>query len=474
MALLSKKGTFSLLTTDSGAKAIAGVGFQPKALIVWAGRATSDNTWTAHATLNMGVADEDLATFNVKIMDEDVVATQDVARSLHSTSLLRGYSNGAGTIDYTATLTSLDAGGFTLDVTDAPSVDIIVHYLALGGSDITDVKAGTFAPGVVATADVPITSFGQPDLLFFLSTGVPAEASAGGGGLSFGVAKSDTERAAVTYAGGDGSATMSSGSYLVALALAGVRPDAAIATDFEMELSARAAWPTDGFEVSFPTQMPDNSPVRTIVYLALKGTFQSKIGLASAPTSAGNQDLDATFPPVASMFFGDSLPSHSTFDTSHANGHSMAVGAFDGTSQGMIAIQQDDGAADSVAKNISDASRALRHNSPGSPPATLGEAVASYPSGNTVRLAWTNPSATARQFAWTALGSASTAIEKTLTPATSTNTAQALTFTQGIVYESSWGDLGIEYGMLPFAGETTVPEEPGAERRRYSLPPMSP
>jgi hypothetical protein len=57
----------------------------------------------------------------------------------------------------------------------------------------------------------------------------------------------------------------------------------------------------------------------------------------------------------------------------------------------------------------------------------------------------------------------------TLTPATSVNAAQALSYSK--TYQSSWGDLGIEYGMLPFSGENFTG---ASSRRRYSLPPMSP
>jgi hypothetical protein len=64
---------------------------------------------------------------------------------------------------------------------------------------------------------------------------------------------------------------------------------------------------------------------------------------------------------------------------------------------------------------------------------------------------------------------ASGTISKTLTNATETDAAQALTWSK--TYQSSWGDLGIEYGMLPFSGENFVGE---SGRRRYSLPPMSP
>jgi hypothetical protein len=86
---------------------------------------------------------------------------------------------------------------------------------------------------------------------------------------------------------------------------------------------------------------------------------------------------------------------------------------------------------------------------------------------------WTNATGSDQATAVISLkAAAGTPISKTLTPALETDAAQALGFTQGgVVYENSWGDMGIEYGMLPFSGEN-FPLPSG--RRRYSLPPMSP
>jgi hypothetical protein len=62
-------------------------------------------------------------------------------------------------------------------------------------------------------------------------------------------------------------------------------------------------------------------------------------------------------------------------------------------------------------------------------------------------------------------------ISMTLTPATQTNAAQALSFTQGgTIYENSWGDMGIEWGLMGIEGETILT----TDRRRFVLPPMSP
>jgi hypothetical protein len=62
-------------------------------------------------------------------------------------------------------------------------------------------------------------------------------------------------------------------------------------------------------------------------------------------------------------------------------------------------------------------------------------------------------------------------IPMTLTPVTQTNAAQALSFTQGgTIYEGSWGDMGIEWGLMGIEGETILT----TDRRRFVLPPMSP
>jgi hypothetical protein len=92
-------------------------------------------------------------------------------------------------------------------------------------------------------------------------------------------------------------------------------------------------------------------------------------------------------------------------------------------------------------------------------------ATGTYTAGGT----WAAGSASDTVSLMSAHKMASGTISMTLTPVTQTNTAQPLTYAR--TYQSSWGDLGIEYGMLPFSGENFVGE---SGRRRYSLPPMSP
>ena len=69
----------------------------------------------------------------------------------------------------------MDSGGFTLVITDAFTINLRVHYLALGGSDLTNMATGILTePGATGNQDVTTLSF-QPDAAIFFSSMVSAD-----------------------------------------------------------------------------------------------------------------------------------------------------------------------------------------------------------------------------------------------------------------------------------------------------------
>ena len=402
MALLAKKGTFVLAPGDASPKQIRGVGFQGKALLVWGGLSGAvDEAWVANASLSLGMADEDGAQGYITIFDADGAASQDAARAGDTNSLLRAITTSAS-FGYELDFAAWDADGFDLTITAAAGANRVIHYLVLGGSDITDSKLFTFTPALAATQDVTVAAgFGQPDLCFLMSQGTGPQSSIANtsGHFALGVFNKALERAAAYVGLNDAVATMRSASFLAAQAVGIPSIDG---QDALADIAALANWPTDGFELTWSDQAA--AATRQVIGLALRGNFQSKIGLANSPTSAGNQDLNAGFAPVASVFFTDDLPAHASVDAAHADGHGMSLGAYDGTTQGLMDFQTDDAAADAISKTLASDADVIRLTGPGSPPVNRGVAVASY-TGNNVQLAWTAPVATARQFAWMALGS---------------------------------------------------------------------
>lgn len=408
MALNVKKGTFVLASTDSGTKQVRGVGFQGKALLLWAGNSpTADEAWAVDVRLSVGFADDVGSVANVACFDEDGAASQNTGRFGGNDMVLRGVkaSGSNVVVGFALGFSAWDADGFDLTVSTAPVANMLIHYLVLGGSDITKARKFEFNPAVAASQDVTVEAgAGKPDLVFTISPGL---ASAGGtpsnaGGLAFSVFNKAIERAALMLSGQDGTATMQGVSYLNAKA---VTTPAAAALDSIGDIDVLINWPTDG--VRFLWEDTSAAATRTVFGLALYGTFQSKVGLASSPTSAGNQDLDAGFPPLASLFFTDHLPTHTTLDSTHADGHGMSLGAYDGAAQGLVAVQMDDSAADQTAKTLVSDADVVRLTGPvaGANPTNKGIAVASH-TGNNVRLAWTTPDATARRFAWVGIGAA--------------------------------------------------------------------
>lgn len=413
MGLDVKNGSFTLATTDSGQKQIRSVGFQPTVVLLFMGFGATEDTWAANAALGIGVMTAS-GQATVSMVDVDGIGTSDCASQQSSTSVLRGILDGTTGVDFDLTpgTTRFDADGFDLTVADAPAANKVIHWIALAGSDLTGVEVGSFtATGTAVgnTQDVTIASgWGKPDLLLFFNASLNATTDptidVGMAGISLGFAVSDTERASCGYFADDGEATMDTGSWLAARALMHWRDTTTPTLDRAYDLAARADWPTDGFRLVLQEVPATPQTTQLIYYVALQGTFQKKVALDSSPTADSNQDLDGGFVPKLSLFASDSLAAHSAVNLTDADGHGLGLGVFDGTSQGLVRMQQDDGNTNSVAKSVSDTSAVQLLTGPGATPTNLGVGVASYPSGNTVRVAWTGVGATARQFLWVALG----------------------------------------------------------------------
>jgi hypothetical protein len=134
MGFLTKVGSFVPRATV-GSQVIAGVGFQPKALIIWGSR-SDDGTITAHLVWGFGISASPTSRASVAATSQDAVTTT-VTDSRHVLAAITLLNLG-GALLAEADLTSFDADGFTLNWTTASSTTGILHYLALGGDDLTN------------------------------------------------------------------------------------------------------------------------------------------------------------------------------------------------------------------------------------------------------------------------------------------------------------------------------------------------
>lgn len=338
---------------------------------------------------------------------DDAVATADTASTTRSDAILRLLSaaGASPTVDASASLVSLGDAQFVINWTDLPgTASIKVHYVALGGSDITDALASSFdLTAATGNQDVTVAvGFGQPNLIFGI--GIDNNTSTGEAAfwnpLFLSVGKSDTDQFISLFHDGDNLATIGLASLQVSGKMFVYANDGG-STFIDAALTARSSWPTDGFRVNksvaaFAASAP---------YLALRGTFTSVIGSGSAPTTAPTvtQDLAVGATPRGAIFVHNSLVATATLDTASADLGTWGIGATDGTREGWAGIGDDDGAADAQTHRHHSESKAIKMYTPGAAGTLTSEADGSF-SGNNVRLTWLAADTIAREYRYLILG----------------------------------------------------------------------
>lgn len=326
MALSVKKGTFTCPGTSP--QAITGVGFQPKAIIVFTvdGPPSTTDVVGSAAWISFGVSSA-ADSRAVWIWYPDNVATSDSGSGL---SAILGWTlDGSSAISFT--LSSFDADGFTIAYTNAAAQNgDVVHYIALGGTDLTDAKAvsGTI-PTTGTTFDV--TGFGfQPDALVAIFT-----PGSGTGQVGIGVVDTaGNEACAVIQL--EGLVTMASNfnnnGYFSATSAIVFHTINADTLDAKADFNA---WLADGVRFN---NADAPAATRTVYLLGLKGG-QYKVGSKAKIATAAADTFTTTgiTPKGVLLFAADDVVTADTV-TLGAAGLSIGGGsASDGTAEGYVA-----------------------------------------------------------------------------------------------------------------------------------------
>jgi hypothetical protein len=411
MALSADYGVFTAPTIN-GTDTVISPGFAPKAIIVWTTGQTSAAAQDFDGIFTQGFGTFDASAvqqFYMTLFDDDAVGTTVVEKGSGTGSLLKGYS-AIATVDFDCRLVSMDGTSVTLDWFDAPAAAIKVHYVVLGGSDITGARVGSFNLSTTSPQAVTVVAgFGQPNLLLFSSKGnVGATGdSQANGGIEFSAAASDTDRITSYFMNANASATMALGAWQKARAHVGSSGNT---TDFEVDLDIKANYPTDGFQVVIP-DLP-TAATNPIGYLALKGTFQWKIGTNVAPITGSppvSQDNACGFPPKVALLFGNNLPTGTAFDTTYVDLCTHWMGASDGAAEGLSAVTQDDGNTTSFAGRVHSETKGVAFYKSGTlgtdAPALQSEGDVTF-SGNNLNISWNDIDSVAREYCYVVLGDA--------------------------------------------------------------------
>jgi len=330
------KGTFQKATT-TGDQTISGVGFTPKAVIFWWTRQTA---FGELAGIHIGYGFSTGTGFNrgVAFASDDAAATSNAGRMRSETYSIIILSAGTPTLVARASVTAFTSDGFTLNWQTNEARADYIHFVALGGADITNARAGTFTL-LTGTGSQSVTGVGfQPEFLMFLWTFTEAvDTGTTGGMVGMGFATSSTSRGALAAVSRDGRLTMTTyqqqrtDSCILLLTAAGAQD--AIADFVSMG--------SDGFTVTKSDAPAANTP---IFYLAMAGG-QYAVSNFQSPTSTGTQDITtAGFQPKLVLL---ATQGRATATAIGATSEIALGGATSSTARGCTWFEDPNGLADS-------------------------------------------------------------------------------------------------------------------------------
>jgi hypothetical protein len=308
-----------------------------------------------------------------------------------------------GATQKSMSISAVSDTAITVGWTAAPSANIRMHALILGGSDIDAYLVDFTTTAAVATQDVALpTGWGQPKCTFFTTssrtTGAASAANDCGPYISFGI--DGTKRWASTWRQDDANTTSTIAATQRQRALVTWNDTTYGSLDAEADLTTTGA-PTDGFRLSYSDQA---SQANQVLALALKGTFTVDTASFTAPTAVApvtQTPVTMTSTPKAAFFAGWSLPTTAAVDQTHTDlvysymgAYAVAVDAT--TSQGNAGVADDDAQGTSVIGGSGSDTYAVQQYVPATTPTLSSRATASF-TGNALTLTWDDTDTIARE-----------------------------------------------------------------------------
>lgn len=351
MSLWAKRGSFALPTSVNAAFDVTD-GTIPEAgkvLFLYCSGLTANSNSTANDLEAYGMATSSTSRCTVAIADNDVADPTVSGKSLRDTACLVLLSNGTPTIDAVCDFVSFLSNGFRLNVSDAPTTAVLVHYLVLGGSDIESAQIVTFN-ALAGTGNQSITSVGfQGDFVQFMSGLGTATGESTTAKVSMGAARSSTERFAQDSLSVTGKTAVDCNVNRDDTKCLLTHNETASGTATNIGIADFTQFTATGFDLNWTQASPAAYKVFALV---LKGAnLKCKVGLLASRTGAGNfaTTTGMGVPPVALLGF-----SNSKTGTGNANAQDDAwtFGATDGTTTSCVGGSNNDAATASQAKRL--------------------------------------------------------------------------------------------------------------------------
>ena len=271
-----------------GNQTIAGVGFQPKAVVFFWTRQTAAG-FTAAYNAGVGFATSAANERVVSITALDGSGRSDEGRRRSDTNAILILAGGGPptAVLGQAGLTSFNADGFTINWTVNDGVAYLIHYIALGG-DITNALASTFnlstAGGNQAVAGVGF----QPDFVMFLWSFVEAvDTSTSNAEMGIGFARSAASRGAIVVAGRDSNGSNRNKRWQQRTDSTILLLDPTVNPPNQDAIADFVSMDANGFTINKSDAPAAATP---IFFLALKGGRHS-VGAFNQPVAVGTQPI---------------------------------------------------------------------------------------------------------------------------------------------------------------------------------------
>ena len=344
MAFSVAQGKFTSRTTAGTQEINISPSFEPKIVLFYTGKQAADGV-SATAWQQIGVATSSTVFRNIGAVEVDAQDTTDSLKWSQTNAAVSIINTSATTL-FAADLVSMDADGFTIEVIVALNPGIDIYYLALGGTDLTNVAVGN-ATSPTSIGDSSTTGVGfQPDALILLGSTVSTGTT--------GTTASATMCVGMATSGGQGvSAVRSRDAQATSTTYSYQRTDKcfAIINTASADLLLQASYVSmdaDGYTLNWDTVQATG---RYYYYIALKGGSYD-VGAITSQTGTGNfSDTSLAFTPSAGIFLSNCKGATTTVDA----GWQMSLGAATSTSaRGVISTFSEDAQGVSDADTVQD------------------------------------------------------------------------------------------------------------------------
>lgn len=383
MALQTIVGSFTG-SGSTGNQAVTGLGFQPKAIIFFNNKATTDgdSAISTDGPFNFGMA---VSTSSRYAQAEDGGTVGDSNNNIATATIIE--ANNAQTITGQADFVSFDAGGFTVSWATGKTSTHVFQYLAFGGSDLTNVGIKTLSTPA-ATGNVAYTGVGfKPDAIILVGSGIgtpPTSAGQAQLGLGFGV--SSTQRGYISF--GDGA---TAARKEMTTKVFGVVADQATT----LEEADLVSLDSDGFTLNWTTRVTGDF----VAVLCLKGG-QYFVGSDTQKTTTGTKATTGVgFQPTAILLGSANAVASSSIGANLR----LSMGA--GSATTARGSQWLDNTSTTYNSNM-DRAHILQMKTGGVSVTTQATADLSSLDAGGFTLNWSVADATAREFIFLAMGSA--------------------------------------------------------------------